>query len=67
MGEAKRRGTFEERKAAATERDVKWQAAMVEIKRRKPSPKHTTLMAIMAGLAVAMNAENAPRKQRLSR
>ena len=57
MGEAKRRGTFEERKAAATERDVKWQAAMAEIERRKPSTKHTFLMATMVCLVAGLNSD----------
>ena len=57
MGEAKRRGTFEERKDVATERDFKWRAAMAEIEYRKPSPKHTRLMATIAGLVAALTGE----------
>lgn len=53
MGEANRRGTYEERKAAAIERDSKIMQARAEIERRKPSPKYTRLMATIAGLAVA--------------
>ena len=51
MGEAKRRGTLEERKAAAVAYDRKRQAAKAEVARRKPSPKHTLLMVTAAGLA----------------
>lgn len=53
MGEAKIRGTFEERKAAAIERDMRSLAARAEIERRKPSPKHTRLMASILGLTLA--------------
>ena len=50
MGQAKRRGSFDERKQAAIERDRKIQAARVEIERRKPSHKHIALMAAMYGI-----------------
>lgn len=51
MGQAKARGTFEERKAAAIERDEKRRAAYAEVQRRKPSPKHSMLMATILGMA----------------
>ena len=56
MGEAKRRGTFEERKAAAIEHDMRSQSFRAEIERRNPSPKHTRLMAAVVGLIAGMNA-----------
>ena len=39
MGQAKSRGTFSERKAAAIERDEKARAVRAEIIARGPSPK----------------------------
>lgn len=67
MGQAKQRGTFEQRKAAAIERNEELRRASaeiqqinesvqagMEIQRRKQSPKHAALMAMIAGLAVAL-------------
>ena len=51
MGEAKRRGTYEERKRAAMARDA---LVVSEIAQRKPSPKHLQLMATVAGIIASM-------------
>ena len=50
MGEAKRRGTFEERKAKAIARDQQIMMAKRGIDMRRPSPKHIQLMAMVAGI-----------------
>jgi len=56
MGQAKQRGTFEERKAAAVDRDRKLAEARAEIKRRRPSPKlsrtATVALAVSGGVNV---------------
>ena len=61
MGQAKRRGTFEERRALATELAAleKTQSArtMAEIRRRRPSPKHMAMMGIVAALMQPHNAK----------
>lgn len=40
MGQAKQRGTFEQRKALAIEREKMRRAAMDEVVHRRPSPTH---------------------------
>lgn len=54
MGQAKARGTFEERKAKAVEKKAKLNAAKVEIEIHKPSPilsKNTLILqAILRGM-----------------
>jgi len=52
MGQAKQRGTYEERKKLAIEKEAKEHAAWSEIQRRKPSTKlsKTTAM-VMSALA----------------
>ena len=55
MGQAKQRGTFEERKAAAVERDKKRRVAMTEVARRRPSPKHVALMGMIAAMTQGHN------------
>ena len=62
MGEAKRRGTFEERKATAVKRGMKFAAAMAEIERHKPSPKHLLLMKAIALLTVATHVDRGGTK-----
>jgi len=53
MGQAKNRGTFEERKKQAIERDEKLFLAKREIELRKPSPKHAQLIGIMAAMSMS--------------
>lgn len=48
MGQAKQRGTFEQRKAEAIERNQEQRKLIAEVRRRKPSPKHTALIAALA-------------------
>ena len=55
MGEAKRRGTFEERKALAVSRNKEQTRIRVEVERRKPSPKHTALVSMMAAFSIKEN------------
>jgi len=59
MGEAKRRGTYEERKALAVQmatlERTQSERTMAEIKRRRPSPKHVALMGIVAALMQTPN------------
>ena len=50
MGEARRRGTYEERKAMAIERDRKAAMGRQEVETRKPSPKHMRMVSALAGL-----------------
>jgi len=54
MGQAKRRGTYEERKvlavALATLERNQSEATMRHIRQRRPSPKHVALMGIVAAL-----------------
>jgi hypothetical protein len=47
MGQAKLRGTYEQRKAAAEERRREADKLKAEVVRRKPSPKHLALMAVL--------------------
>lgn len=56
MGQAKQRGTFEERKAAAVELEKKRRMGMVEVARRRPSPKHVALMGMIAAMTHGHNA-----------
>ena len=51
MGQAKQRGTFEQRKAEAEARDRHDKVIKNQLAQRKPSPKHVALL----GLAAAMN------------
>lgn len=60
MGQAKQRGTFEERKTEAVERDQKRRMAMAEIERRRPSPKHVALMGMIAAMMQGHNVEFRP-------
>ena len=53
MGQAKSRGTFSERKAAAIERDKKARAVRAEIIARRPSPKLSKGAAIAMVMAVS--------------
>lgn len=48
MGEASRRGTFEERKASAIKRDIAARIIQLEIERRRPSPKLSKRAGLLA-------------------
>lgn len=50
MGQAKQRGTFEERRASAVDRRARELALQQELMRRRPSPKHTKQMALLASM-----------------
>lgn len=50
MGQAKQRGTFEERRASAVDRRARELALQQELMRRRPSPKHTKHMALLAAM-----------------
>ena len=50
MGQAKQRGNYDERKALAIDHNRKSHAVMTELVRRRPSPKHTALMCMIAEL-----------------
>ena len=54
MGQAKRRGNFEEMKDDVIYRELKCRAAMLDIERRKPSPKHALMMTVIASLALGL-------------
>ncbi len=54
MGQAKQRGTFEDRKKAAIERDEKRRRMEVEINRRRASPKHIALFGIVAEMMTSV-------------
>lgn len=60
MGEANRRGSYEQRKQASIEHNAKKVEALREAYRRRPSPKHTALMATIA-TALAEHPELAER------
>lgn len=55
MGQAKQRGTFDERKSTAVERDKKRRIAMAEVIQRRPSPKHVMLMGAIAAMIQGRN------------
>jgi len=60
MGQAKRRGTYEERRALAMEmatmERTQSEATMSHIRQMRPSPKHVALMGIVAALMQTPNA-----------
>lgn len=56
MGEAKRRGTYEERKAKAEKKLTQ----RAPIKRVLPAPNHVALMGIVAALTQTPNAAHEP-------
>lgn len=47
MGQAKKRGTFEQRKQAAEERDRHQRMVKAQLAQRLPSPKHVALMGAL--------------------
>lgn len=56
MGEAKRRGTYEERKTLALQKAIK----MSQVNRGRPSLKHVALMGRIAAL---MQTQNQNKKE----
>ena len=52
MVQAKQRGSYEERRASAVGRRVRELALQQELMRRRPSPKHTKQMALLASMMV---------------
>lgn len=50
MGQAKRRGTYEQRKAQAIERDRHERSVRAQLLHIGPSPKHIELMSAIAAL-----------------
>jgi len=50
MGQAKQRGSYEERRAKAIDRRAREIALQQELMRRRPSPKHTRTMALLAAM-----------------
>lgn len=55
MGQAKQRGTHEQRKAAAVERKRNEQMVKAQLAQRRPSPKHVALMGMIAALSKVPN------------
>jgi len=51
MGQAKQRGSFEERKVKAVERERHERIVRTQLDQRRPSPKHSVLMAYLMGLS----------------
>ena len=56
MGQAKQRGTFEQRKVAAEERNRHERTVKAQIAQRRPSPKHVALIGMIAAMAQVPNA-----------
>ena len=50
MGPAKQRGSYEERRATAIDQRAREIAVQQELMRRRPSPKHTRTMALLAAM-----------------
>lgn len=57
MGQAKQRGTFEQRKAAAEERNHHERMVKAQLAQRRPSPKHVALMGMIAAMTQAPNSD----------
>ena len=58
MGQAKRRGTYEQRKAEAEERNRRIQADLEFIERHKPKPRNLALLiALTMAAQMTHNAE----------
>ena len=53
MGEAKRRGTFEQRKAEAVEKREAQLQAERDFRPRRASPKHLQFMSVLGAIAAA--------------
>ena len=57
MGQAKQRGSFEQRKQEAEKRENAQRLLNAELMRRRESPKHT-LLKLMLAAALAIGATN---------
>lgn len=53
MGQAKQRGTYEERKSMAIKRDNKIREEQAKIARRRPSPKYSKSSIQLAAIAAS--------------
>lgn len=51
MGQAKQRGTYEQRKEAAKERNRQERMVKAQLAQRRPSPKHVALMALISEMS----------------
>ena len=50
MGEAKKRGTYEQRKAEAEKLRSNDRLVKAQLMQRRPSPKHVALMGLIAAM-----------------
>ena len=57
MGQAKQRGTYEQRKVTAEDRNRHDRMVKAQLEQRRPSPKHVALMGMMAAMAQVPNVE----------
>lgn len=55
MGQAKQRGTYEQRKATAEERNRHERTVKAQLAQRRPSPKHVALMGLIAAMSQVPN------------
>lgn len=55
MGQAKQRGTYEQRKAEAEERNRQERIVKAQLMQRRPSPKHVELMGMIAAMSLVPN------------
>jgi len=57
MGQAKQRGTYEQRKLEAEDRNRHERTIKAELAQRRPSPKHVAFMGLVAAMAQVPNAK----------
>lgn len=55
MGQAKQRGTLEQRKAEAEKREAEKRLMNSQLLQRRPSPKHVALMGMIAAMTQDTN------------
>ncbi len=55
MGQAKQRGTYEQRKSEAEERARHERMVKAYLAQRRPSPKHVAFMSTIAAMIHAVN------------
>lgn len=58
MGQAKQRGTYEQRKVVAEERNRHDWMIKAQLAQRRPSPKHVALMGLIAAMAQVPNGQS---------
>ena len=56
MGQAKQRGTYEQRKAEAEERNRNARMVKAQLAQRRPSPKHVAFLGMIAAMSQVPNA-----------